>query len=161
MADNAKFQEKFTAEEWNNLVCAPINVFCLVAASDGSVDKKEFIAFAKMLLGLKHYDHELIKGVYAATVENIEEKFNIVVKNLDQVMPNVKKIRSILKGKVEDKIADEFCKSLLFVAVKIASASGGFLGFGSKISKEEKEMLVRVATMLDVDGHLEAFIKMA
>ena len=157
--ETSNIQGKFTAEEWDVLCCAPISIFCLVAGSDGNIDKKEFMAFAKMILGLKHYDHELIKAVYAGTVDNIEAKFNIVVKNFDAIIPNIKKIRSILKGKVEDKVIEEFCKSILFISVKVASASGGFLGFGAKISKEEKEMLVRISTMLDLEGHLEAFIK--
>lgn len=154
-----KIQEKFTKEEWDLLCSSPISIFCLVAGADGTVDKKEFMAFAKMLLGLKHFDHELIKSVYVGTVTDIETKFNAVVKNFETILPNVKKIRAILKGKVDDKIADEFCKSLLFVGVKVASASGGILGFGSKISKVEKEMLVRISTMLDLENQLEAFIK--
>ena len=82
MAQNSdKIQEKFTSDEWNVLCCSPISIFCLIAGSDGNIDKKEFLAFAKMILGLKHYDHELIKSVYAGTVDNIEEKFNIVIKN--------------------------------------------------------------------------------
>jgi tellurite resistance protein len=152
-------QSKFSDEEWNLLCCSPISIFCLIAGADGNIDKKEFLAFAKMLMGLKHYDHDLINGVYKGTVDNIEDKFNQVIKNLDLIIPNVKKIRTTLKGKVEDKIADEFCKSLLFVGVKVASATGGILGFGSKISKVEKEMLVRISTMLDLEGNLEAYIK--
>lgn len=160
MVENSQvMQNKFTNEEWNLLCCAPISIFCLIAGSDGKIDKKEFLAFAKMLMGLKHYDHELINSVYKGTVDNIEDKFNSVVKNLDLLIPNVKKIRPMLKDKVEDKIADEFCKSLLFVGVKVATASGGILGFGAKISKVEKEMLVRISTMLDLESSLEAYIK--
>lgn len=151
MADTGKIQDKFTSEEWDVLSSSPISIFCLVAGADGSIDKKEFMEFAKIILGLKHFDHELIKAVYASTVDGIEAKFNNVIKNLETIKSYVKRVRPILKGKVEDKVVDEFCKSLLFLGHKVASASGGFLGFGSKVSKEEKEMLIRIATMLDVE----------
>lgn len=44
--------------------------------------------------------------------------------------------------------AQAFKQALLGLGKAVASASGGFLGFGSKISKEEKATLERIAAGL-------------
>lgn len=47
---------------------------------------------------------------------------------------------------------DEAAGDVLSQAMQVASASGGILGFGGKISAQEKELLSRIASALGKDG---------
>jgi hypothetical protein len=48
-------------------------------------------------------------------------------------------------------LANEFKLSLLAIAKQVAEASGGFLGFGNKISKSEMQALAVLITLLKVE----------
>jgi tellurite resistance protein len=49
--------------------------------------------------------------------------------------------------------AQDLSRDLVSYCVRIASASGGFFGLGSRISREEEVMLTRLVTELDVRHH--------
>jgi len=48
--------------------------------------------------------------------------------------------------------AEVFKRTLVAIAIKIANASGGFLGMGSKISKDEKIAIAAIAVTLGLAG---------
>ncbi len=48
-------------------------------------------------------------------------------------------------------IASDFKTALFILGKKIAEASGGLLGFGSKISQEEKTALAAIALCLGIN----------
>ena len=61
-------------------------------------------------------------------------------------------IKAILAGRPSPE-AQALRRDLVWYCTRIASASGGFLGFGSRVSGEEEAMLTRLVADLDVRHH--------
>jgi hypothetical protein len=61
-----------------------------------------------------------------------------------------------IKAMLEDRPSSEsqaLRRDLVWYCTRIASASGGFLGFGSRVSREEERMLTKLAMELDARHH--------
>jgi hypothetical protein len=130
----------------------PTTVFFLVSVADGEIDKKEIEAFRKSIL----------KGTFSALVSEsayVEQVFraslSMIEKTLDSLMsekldPLAHLIASQqMLSELDEQDANFLRTALMDLGKSVASASGGFLGiFGSKISKEEQQMLDRIESIL-------------
>jgi hypothetical protein len=61
-------------------------------------------------------------------------------------------VRAMLRHRPASE-AQALGRDLVWYCTQIASASGGFLGLGSRISREEEEMLARLTAELDAQHH--------
>ncbi|MGE5569480.1 MAG: hypothetical protein ACM3S5_10640 [Rhodospirillales bacterium] len=68
---------------------------------------------------------------------------------------SLKAIRAILQA-LEPESGKARANDLLSLCLKVASASGGFFGFGRKVSREEQELLEQIAAELDSHHHTAA-----
>ena len=144
--------EELTAEEKAEaLAMAPASCFFLVAAIDGNIDKKEVKAFVKDLGEQANHSNELIKTVFQAAPARFDSDVSQITElgaGALLMLPLKLITARAYAQEIAPEMADEFCQTLYDMAVKIASASGGFLGFGSKIGKEEKAALELLNTVL-------------
>ncbi|HAG94237.1 MAG: hypothetical protein CMK83_19905 [Pseudomonadales bacterium] len=135
------------------LAYAPIAVFCIVAAADGSIDKKEVKAFQVELLKGIITDSELMQKVMVHVVSDFEGMIGAFLKQEVDAKEKLEQILRVLDGKLSAEESHKFKVSMLSIGKSVAEASGGFLGmFGSKISKEEKRALVGLAMFLGLAG---------
>lgn len=135
------------------LAYAPIAVFCVVAAADGNIDKKEVKAFQVELLKGFIIESELMQKIMAHVISDFESMITRFLKQEVNAREIMEQILQLLDGKLEADEARKFKLSMLSIGKSVAEASGGFLGmFGSKISKEEKRALAGLAQFLGLAG---------
>ena len=142
-------KEQFTTEEWNNLKVLPIAVCFLVAAADGTIDRQEVNAILMELGGGASIDNELHREL----ILDMKTKSNRPpqgVGNQTQAQDHIVKTKDVLKAKLSNDEYQDFIGSLFMSGVKVAKASGGFLGIGDKVSTEEKVVLAAVAAAWDL-----------
>jgi len=65
---------------------------------------------------------------------------------------SLKAIRTILQA-LEPESGQARANDLLSLCLRVANASGGFFGFGRKVSREERELLEQIAAELDSHHH--------
>ncbi len=134
--------KELTGDDWALLAKAPCVVFVMVAAADGKVDKKELAMFGGLLR--KHADVPLpvFSKVLKIALANLEHMISELVNCGIPPVVQLAQVRGLLdSGKMRPEEAADVAKGLYALGRAIASASGGFLGFGSKISKQEAEVL--------------------
>lgn len=162
---NAHFQEQltsmsgfngFTAEEWAEVRDAPLAVFFMVAGADGDIDAKELGAFEALFKESGKYVSVLMQRVMSELTPHAPQGRALLMNFLERYTSGnffapmyFITLNGLLAAKAENSQAVAFRKDLLAFGNTVASASGGgFLGFGSKVSKEEKGVLKAIEALL-------------
>jgi tellurite resistance protein len=142
---------EFSPEDFEALKRSPFLVFFIVAAADGKVDKKELLSFIEILSDPEKYSNGLLNRI----VTNVINDVSIIVTTLaDSSLDYIEELgnlRRIIDDNLPPEEAIAFKMCLLLIAKEIAEASGGFLGFGSKISKDEKVAIAAIAMCLGIE----------
>jgi len=145
-------KEKFTQEEWQLLKLLPFQVFVLVAGADGRIDKDEVAQLQKDLREAPYYKDPLHRELF---MDILSSDINALIKeaaNVAKLAERASQMKVTLKEKLRPDEYQRFVASMFINGLKTARASGGgFLGFGDKVSKEEKRALVMFAAMFDLD----------
>lgn len=132
------------------LTRSPLLIFLLVAAADGKVDKKEFDEFQKVIVGVMTGATPLLRDAMSRLLPRMEQTFD----ELEDINPGEELERlAVVLDTHYPKEAKAFKEQLVSIGIKIAESSGGFLGFGSKVSKDEKAAIAGIAVTL---GLIEA-----
>ncbi len=142
-----------TDAEWDQLAEAPIVAFLIVAAADGSIDKKEATKFSEVLGSLASQDQS----------PALQQMMMLAAVNFQDILPRLmtadfnpqlqlENFTRIVETRFSEEDAMMLKTSLLVVGHKVAESSGGFLGFGSKISKKEEKALMVLAHFLGIQG---------
>lgn len=139
----------FTEAEWETLLKAPVLVFLLVSAIDGKVDQKEIQSFQKVLREAATYKSALLRQVLIDMVEKVPALLGQILSAGSDAGKLLSDVKSIVNSKLPADDAKLFKQSLLYIGQQVAESSGGFFGFGSKMSKEEKNALAAVAVILE------------
>lgn len=143
----ASYRVLFSDNQWEHLVYAPFIVFLIVSAADGTIDKKELKAFGKVLSCQSHpLTLELLASMPDAPHTIIQELLNDPQAMAERLETTVTDIDNVLPR--ADALL--FKVALFNIGQEVAEASGGFFGFGKRISKKEKVALTTVALMLNV-----------
>jgi tellurite resistance protein len=136
-------------EEKELLARAPLMVFVLVAAADGKVDKKELAGFQGILNTDLENAPPLLRDILSETLQKLE-RFLHEFKDRNP-FEDLVRTASVVDAHYPEE-GELFKRFLVRVGIKIASSSGGFLGLGSKISKEEKTAIAVIAAALGLIG---------
>ncbi len=131
-------------DHWNIVAHSVVATFLLIAGADGSVDKEEVTAFqTKVLEGaVGASGSEIMPRAMLQAAMGFEERLqDLAQRDAAEMAQLIAGSRQLVARYAGDDHAEAFAQALYAMAESIASASGGFLGFGSKISKEEKAML--------------------
>lgn len=128
---------------------SPLLIFLLVAASDGKVDKKELANFQKVVLGSGKLPSPLLQKAIADMLPNLERYLAELTSGKFDYIGELKRIGEYVDTNHPSE-AQTFKMSLLGLGKLIAESSGGFFGFGNKMSKNEEQALVAIAVTLGV-----------
>ena len=163
-----------TPEEKQTLIARmPALCFLLVAGCDGSIDKKEIVSFAGTLskaaetakaeaakAGGGQPANRLTGQVFGEAPQRFAEDLDAIISEVGvtAAMLIPLKLMQARQAVLEQHPAEagRFCRSLYDLAHSVAAASGGFFGFGSKISKAERAALAVLHTALGLDEDSEA-----
>ena len=141
---------EFSIDDFEILKQSVFLIFFLVAAADGKVDKKELIAFVTLLSDPDKVTNTLLNKIVTNVINDVPAIVaDMARKQLDYI-GELGKLKGIIDDNLSPDDANAFKMSLFLVGKEIAEASGGFFGFGSKISKEEKGALAAIALCLGV-----------
>jgi hypothetical protein len=137
--DAAAAKAAIPAKDFAPLQRLPLLIFRLVAGADEKVDRKELAAFKNLMrvpICRDTFASPLFKSlIYFGSAAAGDKKAH---KLTDAYLTQ---IRSILDKHLSPDQFNEFREDVLTFGSIIAAASGGLLGFGSKISKTEKVAL--------------------
>lgn len=134
------------------IASAPVIVFLLVAAADGNVDRKEVAAFAKGLEANLSGKSSIMAGALARAVLHLEE----LIQALAAESPVERAAMLVVALQLVERDAGVprariFARALYELGENVAQASGGFMGFGNKIGKEEQVVLDALKKLLNLD----------
>lgn len=145
IADNRETNEAAAAKseippkDYAHLQRLPLLIFRLVAGADEKVDRKELKAFKNLMrvpICRDTFDSTLFKSlIYFGSAAAGDRKFH----RLNDAY--LTQTRSILDKYLSPEQFNEFREDVLTFGSIIAAASGGLLGLGNKISKQEKVAL--------------------
>lgn len=142
--DRPQFADEMLAQ-------TPLLVFMLVAAADGKVDQKEKAALMKMTENLEKFPSPLFQTAVHTMMENTERYMGQFSAEDFDYTDHLSDCIEVLDDEHPAE-AKEFKECLMAWGKAIAEASGGFLGFGKKLGKEEAETLDDIATLLGLGG---------
>lgn len=139
---------QFSQDEFELLRRVPFVVFLMVACSDGKLDQKEVAKFVELLASSGKYENPLITRIITNVITDIPAMLNVVIQEQQDISTLLRDVRRIVDARAGSEAGEAFAHVLLAMGHDIASASGGFFGFGSKISKDEKTALAHLAVYL-------------
>jgi hypothetical protein len=135
--------------DWLTLIYSPFWVFVAVAGADGKMDAKEVDALHAVLEGAEAGGSQLLSDVLAACAEDPEAAFDAFRTDGRTVDDGLAQVRQVLDRELGEDRALDFKRGLLSLGVHFAQASGGgMLGFGSKVSPEERSSLALLVGFL-------------
>lgn len=126
---------------------APVLAFFVVAAADGNVDDKELADFEKLIGASSVFQSELFQKAITDMKPRLQDYLGEMATEEVDYDAELKRLAKILDEQHAEQ-AKAFKLSMFGLAKSIAEASGGFLGVGNKISKEEDEALKKIALTL-------------
>lgn len=157
-------KDKFTPEEWNSLLRAPMLASYAVAGADpskkeGFIQEMSAVADAIVEGGQGATKDSLLGAVVADIVANAQDEKRGQTEKLPvsdvkgRALENCRAVAVLLRQKVSPEEAQEYKSWVVRVAHKVASAAkeGGFLGFGgSQVSGSEVETINEIGAALEV-----------
>lgn len=149
--ESSTSKEAFTSEEWQILQYSPLWVFSAVAGADGEIDAQEVHALVKEVEEAPLYKTPLVREVFSSVsvdFNNIMKKYSADSRDVSEGLGDV---ADLLARKIPAEESKSFKNALIFLGINIAQSSGGFLGFGDKVSPEEKSALSLIAAILRAD----------
>ena len=139
------------ADDARTLSRAPLLVFLLVAAADGKLDRKEFKKFGEVLEQAANCPSPRLRQAINDMLPTMATIFEDVTQEHFNPIDELQRVAQIMDTQYPAE-ARVFKESLLSLAIQVAQASGGFLGFGNKIDKDEEEAIAAVAITLGLAG---------
>lgn len=137
-------------DEWQKLRTSPVLLFLVTAAIDGSLDKKEVAAFQKIVTNANAYQSKLMRQVLADIVDDVPTMVMQIMSQPPDFMQVLSEVADLVDAKLSGEDAHAYKMSLMHIGKSVAEASGGFFGFGSKISDEEKAALAAAFVALRI-----------
>lgn len=129
---------------------SPYLIFLMVSTASGKVNKKEVEA----LVGVLSKPEEFDSSVLTYIADNTLQDAPAIVAEISAQQPNfieaLQELRGVIDTCLEDAYRQPFKQALFSMANKIIESSGGFLGFGGKASKAEKEVLLAIGLTLGI-----------
>jgi len=149
-ADSLGLSEK----QWAVVASTPVIVFLMVAAADGTIDDEEVSVFGSTLLGSLGGESRVMAGAAARAAPNLKPMIEqLSRRKIEELAGVVAASRQIVAEAAGHAEAEAFARACLALGEAVAKASGGgFLGFGSKVGREEKAMLDGLRKLLQIPG---------
>lgn len=126
-------------------------IFLLIADADGEIDTKEIGGFRKFLAEReKNCSSPYTQRIFHSTVINytaLLDSYN--KKRLKKDFRRVEIAMLYAQKCLSKNKMEAFCHDLKELASAIAEASGGFMGMGNHVCKEEKYIMRQLTTLFE------------
>jgi uncharacterized membrane protein YebE (DUF533 family) len=141
-------KERFTPEEWSQLLTVPVQAFIMVAGADGQIDDKETEEFSKRVaLGGAGYRDPLHREVARDLAVDFATAWDHAVKT------DPGTVKAFMRAKLTPVEYQGFLGSVFIDCLAIANATGKKRLFHkkAKIGEEEQALLGLLATVWEID----------
>ena len=153
-------KDRFTTEEWNDLLILPFHLFTAIALADGEIQKEELKEFLdRITRGALGYRDQLHKEVARGIIDgDTGELFKAATGATGW---DAKRVKQTMKEKLTSEEYQGFIGSIFIDLVNIAKASKTGKWFRKKaIDKDEQERLVAIGIFWELNlSGMEAFKK--
>lgn len=130
------------------LLRAPFCIFLLVAAADGTVDRKEIQRFQDLFTAEEFKPIRDLMGDHELAAESLVQELLNPENDLHEILSQS---ATTLDEMLEPALAQEMKQRLLRLGEEVAKASGGGLfGLGNKVSQEERTALDAIAQAMGI-----------
>ena len=150
---NTTAAELNDSRDLEHLACAAPFVFLLVAAADGTVDKKELKRFSQLMAD---EEYAILAAVMVQAGLPIEQLLAACQKRLADPVNELMSLGQVIDNRLPGDTARQFKAALLKLGHAIAQASGGFFGFGKKMDEKEAAMLALIIAAFSQSGASES-----
>ena len=149
--------EEISYEDYELLKESPFIIFILMAIADGEIDLEETTALAEIILNPQMFQNDfLVQLIRDAIPEisstSIPERLAPIMNNNPDYAQKLNDLTRVIDENLDADQALQFKMALLKLGYKIADASGGLFGLGSRVCKQEKQVLKKIASILGVTG---------
>ncbi len=136
---------------------APFIIFIIMALADGEIDLKETSALAEVILNPSEFNNDFLVQVIRdaipeITSTSIPECLAPIMNSSPDYLNKLQELKRTIDENLDASEALQFKMALIKLGYKIADASGGLFGLGSRVCKQEEKMLQTIATVLGVTG---------
>ncbi|MBX2963200.1 MAG: hypothetical protein KF687_11860 [Cyclobacteriaceae bacterium] len=136
---------QLSASEMELVYKAPILVCILIAGADGTIDRKEIKEAIRFAEKKKEKSTSSVSILIHEVATDFEDKLKILLQNYpyESTQRNALIAEELahlndLWSKIEPRFAKEFYQTLLSIAEKIATSSGGVLGYNAVGAEEAR-----------------------
>jgi uncharacterized tellurite resistance protein B-like protein len=143
--------ESEDSRDLEHLACAAPFVFLLVAAADGSIDKKELKRFSGLMA---EEEYGILAAVMSQAGWSMEQLLAACKQRLQDPVNELMELGQVIDRRLPADTAVQFKSALLKLGHAIAQASGGLLGFGKKIDNDEATMLTLIIAAFSQSGEI-------
>jgi len=148
---DTKPSDHYVDGDWRSIQFAPIWILEAIAGADKKVDEKERAAFQATLTAAS--ESLLTQFVFAQFLEMQSSLETERSRDKRDAWRGLAEVEALLGRYPNVEQANVFRKTLVGLAEKIASASGGGLfGFGSKVSDAEADAIRRLQLLFRVQA---------
>lgn len=150
-------RERFTPDEWQQLVHIPVDAFLMVAMADKKVDKAELETFVETLVrasDLRNPLHrELALDVASKGAPGLLEEIAFEAQErTEEMLSRIERSKATLQAKLAPQEYQDFLGSVLTSAVAVAGATGKHrFSKKGKISQEENNALQLFCMLWEID----------
>lgn len=143
----------FNDHQWGLVSMLPVAVFTLIAGADGVIDENEHEAFQAQLLTGMVGESDIFQLAIVTSIAN----FAMAIEKMTEldgegVLQFIALAYDIVRQESDAVSVESYGQALYTLAESVAKSSGGgFFGFGSKISKEEKQALSALSLVLNLN----------
>jgi hypothetical protein len=141
--------DQFDEQERQVIAQAPVLIFLLVSAADGTIDKREVKGFESILTSPPYADLLLLMGrARLSVVDTLRQ----LTENPVDYLAELQRIDRVLETRLSLIEAQQLKLQLYDLAQAVAAASGGFMGvMGNPIGDQEQTALKVIAGIFGID----------
>lgn len=135
--------DRLTASEVELVYKAPLLVCILIAGADGKIDRKEIKEALNFANKKQRKSTSSVSVLFKEIATDFEDKLKVLIQGYPyettqrtpMIVQELAAINQIWR-KIDPSFAQDFYKTLLSIAERIATSSGGLLGYKSVGSEE-------------------------
>lgn len=145
-------KNRFTKDEWEDLLILPFHLFILVAMADGEIQKEELKEFLdRTTQGALGYKNPLHKEVARGIIDGDAGEFFKAAAGAKGWDPNA--VKAMMKDKLTSDEYQGFIGSMFIDLLNIARASkkGGWFRRKKAIAEDEQQRLAAIGLFWDLD----------
>ncbi|WP_395739979.1 hypothetical protein [Prosthecobacter sp.] len=144
--------DRLQEEELDLMSLGFIAAFTLVAGADGKMGRKEMETFVNLIESLQQAEH---LGPVVQSLTRIpsvlDSLWPLATARNAQPMKLVQAAIRLVEERLDPAEHAAYCALIMTLAEATAEAEGGFLGMGSKISKEERVVLDHLKAIIGIE----------